>query len=108
MDVGIASARNVPCAQPRSWQTFAIGILPAGARTFDQPAVKANPTVSAVCSVRVMLASRRGPARRIAAGGWQVDVLPPNEAAFNSGARTYRCIANMIGTVSPATSQFGA
>jgi hypothetical protein len=103
---GDTSARSVPCRQPHYWQTFAIAILPSDAQTFSQPTLEQNPTVRAVCSLRVLLRSRRGPARRIPAAQWQAEVLPPTEAAFNSGTRTYRCVANLIGH-QPATSQFG-
>jgi hypothetical protein len=43
-----------------------------------------------------MLASRRGRALRIPASAWRVDVLPPDEAAFYSGVRTYRCVATVL------------
>jgi hypothetical protein len=54
----------------------------------------------------VMLRSRQGRGRRLPASAWRVDVLPPTEAAFNSGTRTYRCIANVI-SGEQSTSQFG-
>ncbi|MGE5134376.1 MAG: serine/threonine-protein kinase [Gemmatimonadota bacterium] len=101
---GAASARSLPCGKPHYWETFAIAVLPAGARTFDQPALEANPTVRAVCSLRVLLRSRRLTALRPAAA-WQVDVLPPAEAAFSSGARTYRCVGAVIGR-QPRSSLF--
>jgi len=77
----------------------------ADARAFDQPTLEKNPAVNAVCSVRVLLASRRGRALRIPLSAWRVDVLPPSEAAFYSGARTYRCVANVLGR-QPRTSLF--
>ena len=80
--------------------------MPADARTFDQPTLAENPTVRAVCSLRILLASRRGKARQIPASRWRADVLPPTEAAFDSGARTYRCVANLIYS-QPHASQFG-
>lgn len=46
------------CTRSHYWETFAIAILPADARTFDQPTLEKNPTVNAVCSMRVVLASR--------------------------------------------------
>jgi hypothetical protein len=104
---GSASARSLPCTHPHVWQTFAIAILPASVRTFDADTVAANPTVGAVCSMRVLLASRRGAALRVPAGSWQVTVLPPDQAAFGSGARAYRCLAHQSGGTDPATSQFG-
>ena len=102
---GVVSAETLPCDQPHYWETFAIAIMPAGARTFDQPTLAENPTVRAVCSLPVLLASRRVPARRIPASSWQIEVLPPTEAAFDSGTRTYRCVADDAGS-QPRTSQF--
>ena len=103
---GGAIASSLPCTQPHIWETFAIAILPAGVRTFDQSIVEANPTVGAVCSMRVLLASRLGAAREIPQGSWQIQVLPPDEAAFEGGARAYRCVAHQIGGTSPR-SEFG-
>ena len=104
---GSASARRLPCTRPHVWQTFAIAILPAGVRTFDANTVAANPTVSAVCSMRVLLASRRGTALGIPPGSWRITVLPPDEAAFAGGARAYRCLAHQSSGADPSTSQFG-
>jgi hypothetical protein len=104
---GSASARILPCTRPHVWQTFAIAILPAGVRTFDADSVAGNLTVSAVCSTRVLLASRRGTALGVPAGSWQITVLPPDEAAFDSGARAYRCLAHQSTGPGPSTSQFG-
>ena len=102
---GAATAEPLLCNVPHVWETFAIAILPAEVQTFDQPTVAADPTVRRVCSEAVMLASRQGPARRLPASDWDIQVLPPSEAAFNSGSRVYRCLANEIGH-EPATSQF--
>jgi hypothetical protein len=104
---GSAIARGLPCTRPHVWQTFAIAILPAVVQTFDANTVAANPTVSAVCSMRVLLASRRGTALGVPAGSWQITVLPPSEAAFDSGARAYRCLAHQSSGADPSTSQFG-
>ena len=104
-DRRVASAEPLPCDQPHFWETFAIAILPADVQTFDQPVVAADPTVRKVCSQAVMLASRQGQARRLPAPDWEIQVLPPSEAAFDSGARVYRCLASEIGH-QPRTSQF--
>jgi hypothetical protein len=77
------------------------------ARTFDQDIVEANRTVRAVCSMPVLLRSRRGQALRIPASKWDIEVLPPDEAAFDSGARAYRCVATVLGTA-PSRSGFGS
>ena len=102
---GVVSAETLPCDQAHYWETFAIAIMPAGARTFDQPTLAENPTVRAVCSLRVLLASRRAAARRIPVSYWQIEVLPPTEAAYDSGTRTYRCVADVTGA-QPNTSEF--
>jgi hypothetical protein len=107
ISAGSASARSLPCTRPHVWQTFAIAILPAGVQTFDQNTVAGNRTVRAVCSMRVLLASRRGAALGIPASSWQITVLPPDEAAFDSGARAYRCLAHRSSGPDPSTSQFG-
>ena len=103
---GAASAESLPCDQPHVFETFAIAILPADVRTFEQPTVAADPTVRKVCSQRVMLATRQGQARRLPGPDWDIEVLPPTEAAFDSGSHVYRCIADQIGH-EPTTLQFG-
>jgi serine/threonine protein kinase len=103
---GSATAAPLPCGLSHYWQTFAIAILPAGLQTYSQPLVAADPTVRRVCSQAVMLASRQGQARRLPAADWEIQVLPPSEAAYDSGARAYRCLATQIGH-QPAASQFG-
>ncbi len=103
---GSATAAPLPCDHSHYWETFAIAILPAGVQTFDQPAVAADPTVRRICSQAVMLASRQGRARLLPGPDWEIQVLPPSEAAFDSGARAYRCVATEIGH-QPGASQFG-
>jgi serine/threonine protein kinase len=61
--------------------------------------------LAAVCSLRILLASRSGRALRIPVSAWRVDVLPPSEAAFDCGTRTYRCVAS-VNTRQPRTSLF--
>jgi serine/threonine protein kinase len=102
---GVVSAKTLPCDQAHYRETFAIAIMPAGAQTVDEPTLAENPTVRAVCSLPVLLDSRRVGARRIPASSWQIEVLPPTEAAYNSGARTYRCVADVTGSQA-STSQF--
>ena len=102
-----AGARSLPCTRPHVWQTSAIAILPTRVRTFDANTVADNPTVSALCSRQVLLASRRGAARQLPAGSWQIAVLPPDEAAFDGGARAYRCLAARSSGAESSTSQFG-
>jgi hypothetical protein len=102
---GAASIESAPCGEPHTWETFAIALMPAGARTFDQRTLTANPTVREVCSRAVLLRSRRAGARRLAAGQWLIEVLPPSEAGFYAGARMYRCIA-AAPEKQPSSAQF--
>jgi len=102
---GVVSAETLPCDQSHYWETFAIAIMPTGAQTVDQPTLGANPTVRAVCSRSVLLASRRVEARLIPASSWQIEVLPPTESAYDSGTRTYRCVAGVTGS-QPTIAQF--
>jgi Protein kinase domain len=103
---GVITARPLPCSQPHTWQTFAIAMMPTESATFNVNVVQANPTVRAVCSAKVLLASRTGAALRVPQGGWRVQVMPPDEAAFDTGVRTYRCLAGR-GLDELRASQFG-
>jgi tRNA A-37 threonylcarbamoyl transferase component Bud32 len=104
---GSVSAQTQSCAQPHSWETFAIAIMPAGVSTFDQDVVAANPAVRAVCSLPVLLRSRVGRARRIPRRDWEIQVMPPDETAYYSGVRAYRCIATTVNPSSLASPEFG-
>jgi serine/threonine protein kinase len=103
---GDVTVSPLPCAGTHDWETFAIGILPASVATFDAEVVGASPTVRSVCSLAVLLKSRRGAARRIPATDWQIQVVPPDETAFDSGARAYRCLAGTPTGPVMRTSEF--
>jgi len=103
---GVVTVSALPCLGPHSWQTFAIGIMPSDVSSFNVNIVQANPTVRAVCSYQVMLRSRVGRARLIPRSRWTIQVVPPDEAAYDSGVRTYRCLAS-LGLDASRTSQFG-
>jgi serine/threonine protein kinase len=103
---GDTTAHSLPCTGDHVWETFAIGILPAAASTSDETIVAKDPTVRAVCSLRVLLRSRSGAALKIPAASWTIQVVPPDEAAYSSGARAYRCLAHVVPGPDPVTSQF--
>lgn len=103
---GVITESALPCRGTHTWQTFAIGIMPSEGSSFNVNIVQANPTVRAVCSYRVMLRSRIGQARLIPRSRWIIQVVPPDEAAYDSGVRTYRCLAT-VGLDGSRTSQFG-
>jgi tRNA A-37 threonylcarbamoyl transferase component Bud32 len=90
---GVISARSLPCSQPHTWQTFAIAIMPSDSATFDVNIVQANPIVQALCSTKVLLASRTGAALQVPPSAWSIQVMPPDEAAYDTGVRTVRCLA---------------
>ncbi len=102
----VSTPSALPCRGPHTWQTFAIGIMPSDAASFDVNTVQASPAVRAVCSYAVMLRSRAGRARLIPRGQWMIQVVPPDEAAYDSGVRTYQCMA-ALGYNESRTSQFG-
>jgi hypothetical protein len=103
---GVVTARALPCNQPHSWQTFAIAIMPSASSTFDVNIVQANPTVQALCAAKVMLASRTGAALQVPPSAWQIEVMPPDEAAYDTGVRTVRCVAGH-GLDALTSAQFG-
>jgi serine/threonine protein kinase len=103
---GVVTENALPCNGTHTWQTFAIGIMPSDVSSFNANIVQANPTVRAVCSYRIMLRSRVGRARLIPRSRWMIQVVPPDEAAYDSGVRTYRCLAS-LGLDGSRTSQFG-
>lgn len=105
---GVITLSPLPCGGPHSWQTFAIGIMPPDASTYNVNVVQANATVRAVCSQAVLLRSRNVRGRLVAPGQWMIQVAPPDEEAYNTGVRTYRCLAGPGSYNGARTSQFGA
>jgi len=103
---GVITASPVPCTQPHTWQTFAIAMMPSESATFNVNIVQANPTVQALCSTKVLLASRTGAALQVPQSAWSTQVMPPDEAAYDSGVRTVRCLAGH-GLDELKTPQFG-
>ncbi|HEY0937388.1 MAG TPA: hypothetical protein VGD91_27065 [Trebonia sp.] len=96
----------MPCAQPHTWQTFAIAMMPSESATFNVNIVQANPAVRALCSAKVLLASRTGAALPVPRSAWSIQVMPPDEAAYDTGVRTVRCLAGH-GLDALTTAQFG-
>ena len=103
---GVISASPMPCTQSHTWQTFAIAMMPSESATFNVNIVQANPTVQALCSIKVLMASRTGAALRVPQSAWSIQVMPPDEAAYDTGVRTVRCLAGH-GLDGLNTAQFG-
>jgi serine/threonine protein kinase len=107
-DAGVITARPLPCDASHTWQTFAIGIMPSDVATYNVNVVQASPAVRAVCSEQVLLRSRNLRGLLIPKSQWIIQVAPPDETAYNTGVRTYRCLAEAFGSNGTRTSQFGA
>jgi serine/threonine protein kinase len=107
IDAGVVTVNPLPCDRPHTWQTFAIGVLPSTVSTPNVNVVNDNPTVRAVCSYPVLLRSRNGRGFLVPAK-WSIQVAPPDEAAYDTGVRTYRCLAAPGGYGAARTSLFGA
>ena len=67
--------------------------MPSDAATYNVNIVQASPAVQALCSTKVLLASRTGAALPVPKSAWSIQVMPPDEAAYNTGVRTVRCLA---------------
>ena len=81
-----AEATRVPCDGRHTWETYAVGDLPATLADAGHAVVAANPAVQQVCNVRTFqLASGLGEA-----AGWHLEVLPPSGSDAD---RSYRCLA---------------
>jgi len=103
---GVVTARSKSCGRPHTWQTFAIAMMPTESATFNVNIVQGNATVQAVCSLKVLMASRTGAALQVPRSDWSIQVMPPDETAYNTGVRTYRCLAGH-GLDKLKTAQFG-
>ncbi|MFI7697790.1 protein kinase [Nonomuraea sp. NPDC049480] len=94
---GDTKARRLGCEETHAWETFAVAPIPKDAETYVQQDLAKHPTVKRACSRTVLLASRVGTARNIAAAGWRADVMPPSQAQYEDGVRFYRCIGSLTG-----------
>jgi hypothetical protein len=81
-------------------------MMPSDSATFNVNVVQANPVVQALCSAKVLLASRTGAALKVPQSAWSTQVMPPDEAAYDTGVRTVRCLAGH-GLDELRSSQFG-
>lgn len=95
--VGDTKARRLGCEESHSWETFAVAPIPKDAETYVQQDLARHPTVKKVCSRTVLLSTRTGTARDLAAAQWKADVMPPSQSQFEDGVRFYRCIASRTG-----------
>ena len=84
-----ASAEQVPCVGRHTWESYALGDLPAAVPPDDYQVVKAEPTVRLVCGTGTFKQ-----ATGLTAGAeWKFEVLPPTAEEVAGGERSYRCLA---------------
>ena len=104
---GSASARSLPCTRPHVWQTFAIAILLS--RCADLRRQHRGGQSHGERGVLHAGAARVTPGHGARdPGGLVADHrAAPSEAAFDSRARAYRCLAHQSSGADPSTSQFG-
>ncbi len=100
---GSVKVNRAACEDRHVWETFAIAPLPVDGITWNADELERHPTVKRLCTRQVMLASRVGRARQVAAEKWHLAVVPPSEEAFGRGVRTLRCLGAIIGEDSPGT-----
>jgi hypothetical protein len=83
-----AQAERVPCAGRHTWESYAVGDVPGTLPAADYGAIKADPTVRAICNPNTFLLVTLK-----TSDGWKLDVLPPTAQAAAEGDRSYRCVA---------------
>jgi len=92
--------RHPACSADHVWETFAEATIPPGTALPDGPdqeVVAGTSLARRLCTPQVLAASRAGAARQIPAERWTIDVLPPTQARYDAGDRTFRCIATITG-----------
>ncbi|MEO3742319.1 protein kinase [Plantactinospora sp. B5E13] len=83
---GRAEVRTQSCEGRHTWETYALGELPAGLDPADHATVKQHPDVQEICSPYVF----RLTTTLIEVDGWRFEVLPSPAGGTD---RTFRCLA---------------
>jgi hypothetical protein len=94
---GNVSINRSDCVIGHAYETFAIAPLPADGQTWNEHTLEEHPIVRQVCSRDVMARSRYGGALKYPPSKWSIEVIPPSEAQFDAGLRTFRCVASVTG-----------
>ncbi|MEU6022503.1 serine/threonine-protein kinase [Micromonospora sp. NPDC047134] len=91
-----AQASRVPCDTRHTWESYALGELPAALLDAGHDEIVADPAVQRVCNEETfrLVTGGRQPI------GWNLEVLPPAEGEAD---RMYRCLAGrgLNGLASP-------
>ena len=88
----VNSIRPLDCGTEHVFETFAIAEIPAGLAEDYLDVLERNPTVTSLCSIDTLVASRFGEALDHPGEQWSADVLPPTPDDRNAGRRIYRCL----------------
>ncbi|MFC7550526.1 protein kinase [Plantactinospora sp. GCM10030261] len=84
-----AQAERVPCSGRHTWESYAVGDLPAEVDAGNHASVVTEPTVARICAATTFTAVSGQPV----VDGWRFEVLPPDRSAVATGDRAYRCLA---------------
>ncbi|MEV0644635.1 serine/threonine-protein kinase [Phytomonospora sp. NPDC050363] len=90
IDSGVASAKEAECTSEHEWEAFATGALPDSVTSANHPDVAAAEVVQNACMSKEVLKQLVGVNELET---WITEVLPPVAADFDSGERTFYCIA---------------
>jgi serine/threonine protein kinase len=82
-------AARVPCTGRHTWEAWAVGDLPASVTSVDHATVVNEPTVRQVCAAATFTTVTL----LMSTQGWEFEVLPPAAGDFETGDRTFRCLA---------------
>jgi len=86
---GEARAARTSCTRRHTWQTFLSAELPSTVTTPDMAVVKKLEIVTVLCGRDSLAIALKGKP----SVGWETEVLPPTQAQFDAGERTFRCLA---------------
>lgn len=91
----VTSIRELACEQGHVFETFAIALVPRDVAEPYLDVLEAHATVSRVCAMETLLASRFGEALEYGAERWDISVLPPTPDDREAGLSVYRCVATI-------------
>lgn len=91
----VNSIRKLACEQGHVFETFAIALVPPDVADPYLDVLEEHPTVTRVCSMETLLASRVGQALEYGAQRWNMSVLPPTPDDREAGLSVYRCVATI-------------
>ena len=91
----VESIRELPCEQGHVFETFAIALVPPDVAVPYMDILEEHATVTSLCSMETLLASRFGEALEYGADRWDISVLPPTPDDREADLSVYRCVATI-------------